>query len=111
MTTTFQVCRTSVPRIARQYTYHLITVDYLAHMGQHPYLLLRSEFFPALDIAPRNIASFDESMNWDDWNELFYDVHLWCSHKSIAIVKVYQLLAKVLAEHRVQNRISTTEVL
>jgi hypothetical protein len=49
--------------------------DGLGQMCQTPYPLFRNDFFSLTDMPQSTTGSFDENMNWNDWNEFVLDVH------------------------------------
>lgn len=49
--------------------------DGLDQMGQTPYPLFGNDFFSLTDMPLSTTGSYDENMNWNDWNEFVLDVH------------------------------------
>jgi len=49
--------------------------DGLGQMSQTPYPLFGNDFFSLTDMPLSTTDTFDENMNWNDWNEFVLDVH------------------------------------
>jgi hypothetical protein len=49
--------------------------DTMSQMSHTPYPLFGSSFFSLTDIPLSTTETFDEKMNWNDWNEFVLDVH------------------------------------
>lgn len=47
----------------------------IGQMGQTPYPLFGNDFFSLTDMPLSTTETFDENINWNDWNEFVLDVH------------------------------------